>query len=266
MTLLFPTIELEFTLQRPSEYAKGAINIIARSDHREDYNYITINGSEMGFKALSEISFKVELVTTQLSKLDGAIRTLFGNTLNDWYVSEVKAPVEEQEKPEEIKEETTDEEIKEEIELLEKHIESEETPYGLKELPKQSEQDKYPKVGDTDEDGNICLSSIIGDDKVHLLYVTKVSHSATGRTDMDLPTTAELKLILINTVKIRGVLDPYSKLPMIGHKYWTRDSHKNTNQAMTVSINYDGKLHESWHYKSSQIGRLHVKRVIIEKT
>lgn len=248
--LFYPVIELTLTLRYPDDYAKGAINVLGYSDHCEHYNYVLVNGCELGYKPLTQTSIKVELTIRELSRLNETIKALFGNDLNAWIISEATA--EEKEEvvvSEEPVTETTDpvEEVK---------------PYGLKDLKSQDEQPGHVSLGEKDGEGNIYMGHLHYEDHIDLLFITRVQHSATGRNDDALPTQAELQCILTNVFSIRGIMDPDKKLPVIGHHYWTKDNYLQT-KGITVKIDQKGSVHSENYGRSTQLGRLEIKRVRI---
>lgn len=255
MQLLFPAIELEFTLQRHSDFAKGAINVIRQNDTSYWHDCggcITVNGCEMYFEALSDVSFRVELDTSQLAKLADVIKTLFGNSLNDWYISEVKEPVEEEEKEEPETPEQPEEETKTE------------TPYGLKALTPETHEDRvFPSIGDKDADGDIFVGVTKGDTCNTLLYISRIQNSATGRTNHTLPTTEELNIILTNVAKITGIMDPDKKLPLMNSYYWTQDLDQRGVMARAICM-YSSEetwLKSDYFGKSTHLGRIELKRI-----
>jgi hypothetical protein len=254
----FPVLEFILTLKNPTDYTKGAINVLGHSHCSDHYSYITVNECELGYMSLTETSIKVELITRELSRFNETIKALFGSDLNEWIISEA-TPEEEVSSSEEPVEELTEESVQEPeptepVEELK--------PYGLKGLNSGHEKPGHVSLGDKDGDGNIYMGHLHHEDHIDLLFITRVQHSATGRNDDALPTQAELRIILTNVFSIRGIMDPDKKLPVIGHHYWTKDNYLQT-KGITVKIDEKGSLYSENYGRSTQLGRLEIKRVRI---
>ena len=254
--LTYPILNLNLELLIPSEFAKGAINAFKYTSPltETDSQLLDVDGCSLRVKYIDDRRVLISIELCNLSKLNQAVDALFRINLTGWKLSRY---VVEEEKPQVVEIVTETEEPVEDANSA--------TPYGLKQFkPEDTEASKFPSIGDKDDDGYIYVGKKEYESFTDLLYITRTQHSATGRYDDSLPTKYELDIILNNVFNIRGIMEPDKKLPVLGHYYWTQNSYLRT-KGIAMKINEDGLKRSDNFGRSTQLGRVEIKRIRINK-